>query len=95
MARISDYPLRIFLRGSTLEISVGVGTIAEAAQQGETDGKDFANGHLKIISQRQFAKDVLFQLLYEDDAGLTLVHKMLDEAIHHAIEEGSTGLQYG
>lgn len=44
-----------------------------------------------VASETQLAKDVTTELTAEEEDGTTLIHKILDEALYNAAENGSEG----
>lgn len=47
----------------------------------------------KITDIEAFAKDLLYELNQEDEIGNTRVHRMFDEAILEAINQGADGVE--
>lgn len=83
-------PLRIEMRDNQLIISIGLDTLAWAAEN-HPDLYDDENdrGLYKINDHIVFAKDVITELKDEEEDGTTLVHRMIDEATMRAISNGS------
>lgn len=50
------------------------------------------NTRWKLPDARAFAKDLALSLNREDEAGNTLIHRMIDKAIDNAIEGGDEGI---
>ena len=78
-----DKPLTVEIVNGVLNISIGIDTLYFALSE-----NDF-HTQFKVTSIKGFAKDVLNELLSEEEDGTTLVHRMLDEAANNAIENGS------
>ena len=78
-----DKPLTVEIVDGVLNISIGIDTLCFALSE-----NDF-HTQFKVTSIKGFAKDVLNELLSEEEDGTTLVHRMFDEAADNAIENGS------
>lgn len=46
----------------------------------------------RITDPKLFAKSVFHQILCEEEDGTTIVHRMFDEAIINAVEQGAEGI---
>jgi hypothetical protein len=79
-----DQPLRVDIKGGVLSISVGIKTVAWAAEN-PPDGYE----PVQIVDVKEFAEDVRRELLREEDDGTMPVHTLLDKAIEEAINQGS------
>ena len=47
----------------------------------------------KITDVDAFVKDFVHQLNYEDETGSTVIHRMFDEALDEAINQGAMGIE--
>lgn len=83
-------PLQIEIRDNQLILSIGLDTLAWAAEN-HPDRYDGENDRwlYTINDHVVFANDVLTELKDEEEDGTTLVHRMLDEATMRAISNGS------
>lgn len=54
--------------------------------------RHYGQHDISIVNVNQFAKEVLLELLREEENGDTLIHKMLDRACVNAAENGAEGL---
>lgn len=50
---------------------------------------------VKLTNSATFARGVVQELNAENEKGDTLVHKMLDQAVREAVEQGAERLSYG
>lgn len=50
-------------------------------------------GSWTLTDPAAFAKDLLRSLHSEDEEGTTVIHRMFDEAINDAIEQGAEGIE--
>ena len=48
----------------------------------------------KVIDPAAFAKAVYYQLYHEEEDGTTIVHRMFDDAIKEAVEQGAEGIVF-
>ena len=83
-----DQPLQCQIEGTRLVISIGIGTLAFAAQH--CDG----NPGYKVVSIEKLAEDVAYELRKEGETGETLMTQMLDRATHNAFDNGSTAFDH-
>ena len=83
-------PLRAFIRGGVLTISIGVETLAHAVRTGQGFGGD---AEVLVSDVEAFARDVLRELEREQEDGTTPVHAMLDAAARAAVEDGTEHAQ--
>lgn len=51
------------------------------------------DGSWKLTDPNEFAKELLQSLHREDEEGTTVIHRMFDEAINDAIEQGVDGIE--
>ena len=54
---------------------------------------DYGNRILKITDMNVFAEEICRQLQDEEEDGTTLIHKMFDEAISVAVDDGCEGCE--
>ena len=91
-------PLTVEVTGDELRISIGISTLAWAAEHSpderlcwyDADSGEYLS--FPVTDELRFAKDVVDELLTEDEEGTTAVHLMLDRACLNAIENGSLGV---
>lgn len=82
---LQQTPLTVEIVDGKLVISIGVETLAFAVWHGDVlDDGD------RIADVDAFARDVVRQLVDEDEEGTTPVHKLLDEAALTALDQGDT-----
>jgi hypothetical protein len=79
--------LKVEIVDGRLVISIGVGTLAWAAENDHEGG--FSKPKLRIRGPTGWAREVLSELLREDETGETPVGKLLDDAFLRAVEAGS------
>lgn len=84
----TSQPLKVEIDESRLVISIGVSTLAYAAQNCPTMG-----GALKVTDPARFARAVRRELMGDDEIG-TPVQKMLDQAFEDVIELDGGGFIY-
>jgi hypothetical protein len=82
-ARSHSHRLHAKISGRRLVISIGLETLAFAAE--ECDG----NPKVKILDAKQLAKDVIAELEKEDEVGASKLTDLFDEAVNAALENGS------
>lgn len=80
----SGKDLKVRIEKGQLIISIGIDTLAFAFDNGE-----YAYELFKVSNIKGFAKDVLYELLREEEDGTTPVHRLLDEVCNEAAEQGS------
>ncbi len=78
-------PLVVELKNGRLSIRIGLDTLFGACAEA-LDG-------LVVTDPSTFSKEVLHALKDEEEDGTTLVHRMLDDAIRNAIEQGAEGIE--
>lgn len=86
-----DQGLIVEIVDGKLVISVGVNILAFACEFGNPDN---SNDAFKITNADDFAKEIMYILLAEEENGTTLVHKMLDTATNQALERGCLGIEF-
>lgn len=79
--------LKVEVRDGRLVISIGVGTLAWAAENDNEGG--FSKPKLRIRGPTGWAQEIVAELLREDEAGETPIGKLLDDAFMKAVEAGS------
>lgn len=77
--------LNVEIKDNKLVISIGVDLLCHA------EGLNLY--YYKISNKIGFAKDIVNELLNEEEDGTTLVHRMFDEAANNAIENGSENVK--
>ncbi len=77
-----------------LVVVIGVEALATAAQC-HPDYVDVEGnpGPLRVISPTVFARQVALELDHEDEAGDTIMHRALDQAVEAAISGGAQGVE--
>ena len=78
--------LKVNVKKGVLAITIGVDTLAFAMQRIERWPEE-----IKIIDADDFAKDVLRELMREEEDGSTPVHRLFDKVGLEAMEQGSIG----
>lgn len=81
-AEIVDGNIVITLAISHLQTAIDGGTMLGTIE-----------GSWKLTDPAAFAKDLIRSLNSEDEEGTTMVHRMYDEAINDAIEQGAEGIE--
>lgn len=80
---LSEDRLSVDLIDGKLSITVGLGTLSKALEIGcPACGYTVSNPYM-------FAKDIVAQLVREQEDGTTPIHELLDKAANDAIEAGS------
>jgi hypothetical protein len=84
-----DTPLHAAIEDNCLVIRIGIGMLANGAERIQElfDHEE----SLTVRDDMQFAKDVARAMEEEDEAGNSMLTKMLDEASVKAWEDGSEG----
>jgi hypothetical protein len=75
-----------------LVISIGVEALRQAVILGPYLVNFTNPAELSINDVDIFARDVLLELEWEEEDGLTLIHHAIDKAAERAIENGSEGV---
>jgi hypothetical protein len=78
------------LDGSVIVIRVPAHILKVAARYAWD--KQFGEHKLYVSDEMAFVKEVLHQLLQEDEAGDNMVHRMLDAAMVEVAEDGGEGV---
>lgn len=84
---MSNKVLEAKMKDGVISISVGVEHLIKISEPK-------VRGEFTVVNMNEFAKDILSSLESEDDDGTTLMHKMFDEAITNAIDNGSENVEY-
>lgn len=84
--------LKIVVEDDQIKITIGVSTMANAAQYGPYL-QQFEEDEY-IIDADVLAKSVIGRLQVEDEIGTTLVHDMFDGAIEGVVENGEHGIEF-
>ena len=80
-----------FIERGTLVIRLPIKNLPVVLQA--TPGVGEGQPWYRVTDAEAFAKDLMHELNREDDIGSTRVHRMLDEAILEAIEQGAEGIE--
>ena len=95
----ADAPLSVKVTDGRLVISIGISTLAFAAQECnycysyDQTVNDFVH-HMKVTDPLLFAKELVTELQEEDEEGTTSVHLMIDKAVEQAVENGARGFNW-
>lgn len=97
-----DLPLRARLVGDVVEISIGAGTVAFAAEHLDTFNEyrpsvgrtpaGFVRS-LHVVDPRAFARDVVAELNREREDGATPLSDLLDRCCEEAVNQGSPAVE--
>lgn len=90
---MNNQPLSCEIEGDELVIRIGIDTLAFAGEQ-ENGTEGPVIGNSKVLDVREWAKDVRIEIENEDEAGNSLLTRMLDKAMSNARDNGSTALSY-
>lgn len=85
-------PLKCEIEDGKLVISIGIYTLAYAAGANKQSG--ICQGLCYIYDDERFAKDVVKELLRENEVGESLLSKTLDSAMIMAENNGSVAFGY-
>lgn len=95
LRRAKKQPLKAEVLNGRLVVSIGIDTLAFAAQ-GRYDEEAFKEGRdapeFSVSDNRKFAKSVLAALEREEEDGTQLPHIMLDDAFDYVLEQGLEGI---
>jgi hypothetical protein len=83
-----DQPMQVEIKNKVLSISIGVSTLAFAAENGDVTPAT-PNHRLQVLNNDSFALDVKTELESEWNGQPSLVHKLFDAAITLACDRGS------
>lgn len=89
-----DESLEITIKGGRLVMSIGVDTLVNAYHGMFCPPYDESRDEVKITDVNVFAKEVLGALQAEEEDGSNPVHRLLDNAMIHAIEQGCDGVEF-
>lgn len=92
LKNIQDIPLRCHILDGRLFFEIGIDTLAFCAQQDTNNGQTAIGENWVVVDQAEFAKDVVKELNKEDEVGESMLTALLDDAIRHAAENGSAGI---
>jgi hypothetical protein len=86
-----DCPLKASIEGSNLVIRIGISTLAFADMEAQKNApENFGKTKLsKITNEGGFAKDVIHELLSENEIGESMLTDLLDKATSEARNNGS------
>lgn len=87
-----DAPLKFAVIGGKLVISIGVETLAWVSRPEN-------GGHLEKCEvekgwEKQFARDVVYEMGREEEDGTTPLHLFIDRMIQSAADNGSEALKF-
>ena len=82
-----NQPLQVEINNGRLVITIGVDLLCFATEHSP------AMNWLNITDNDTFVKEVLNELLAEEEDGTTLVHRMFDAAATQACENGAEGCE--
>ncbi len=83
LARMKSNRLHSKIVGEKLIISIGIDTLAFAAEECEDNPK------VKVLNAKQLAIEVIAELQKEDEVGASMLTDLLDKAVMTAFENGS------
>lgn len=89
-----DKPLDACIRNGVLTISIGIDTLAFAYSENFHNTFPDTKIEVNFVDKFGFAKDVIHEMTYEDEAGNSPLTKFLDEMMDEAINQGSTGIDF-
>lgn len=96
--RDRNRPLTVDVFGGRLTISIGVSTLAHAANLSdafERDDDDFdLPPKYQVVDEDVFANEVLRALEHEGEDGITPIHRLFDAAFQRAVDDGCDGVDY-
>lgn len=88
-------PLRCRIVKGVLTIEIGVDTLKFAAERHEAFWQPQTDKFALVVANAaRFAKDVRNELEQEAEDGSTPIHRLLDQAVEEAANNGSEGLDY-
>lgn len=90
--------LEVEIIEGVLVISIGVETFGSVVQFNDdlTEVYDEKTGEFRsarVTDADLFAEAILYELNAESEDGTTIVHKMFDQAVENAIENGAEGIE--
>jgi hypothetical protein len=85
----TDQLLEVKREGDRIVISIGVNTVVNAVQMGPSWPVDRYGDPEQILDEEQFIKELIGELLHEEEDGSTDIHAALDKAAIRLIENGS------
>jgi len=93
-----DAPLSCKLIGNKIVIEIGIDTVAFSFEKSEynnpfDENKNEYVQQSTIADKREFAKDVIRELMDEAEDGSSLLTALFDKAEENAVENGSLGLK--
>jgi len=95
--RGKNRPLTTEIKGNELVITIGVNTLAFAFEHSDDNNPWNGKQHKfirtwKVTDIAQFAKDVMYELLSEEEDGSSPLSNFFDRACQNALNEGSIGI---
>jgi hypothetical protein len=86
-------PLRVCVKDGVLSVTIGVETLAWAAEHHDKFYLPLTNkSNLVVWDFGRFAMDIKAELESEVEDGTTMVHLMIDKAVEAVMENGGEGL---
>lgn len=89
---LSNQPLEVRVENNRLEISIGIDTLAFAAEDNDSwhewDGKQFVP-IWKVVDNKGWAKDVAHEMQKDQEDGSSPLTNFLDKMFEKTIDQGS------
>jgi len=90
-----DKPLTVEVKDNKLIISIGIDTLAFVAERCphfyNYDKHNNEEKYVTVVDNNELAHDVVRALTDEEEDGSTILHRLIDDAIEDAYEDGSLG----
>jgi len=95
--RGKNRPLTVEVKGNELIIKIGINTLSWAFEHSDDNNPWDEKQHKfirtwKVTDIAQFAKDVMYELLSEEEDGSSSLSNFFDRACQDALNEGSIGI---
>lgn len=87
---MKDQQLTIKVEEDVLKISIGTETLFGALSVGRAYGLE----GVEITDPGEFIKEFVQALEDEEEDGSTLIHRVFDQAVTNAIDNGALGVRY-
>lgn len=88
---VKNQQLKAEIKNEKLEISIGTHVLCFAVEHGDTVHQE---AHFKITNGEVFAKEILTELMREEEDGTTLLHLAFDKAASNAFDQGAEGVEF-
>jgi len=91
---VKKRPLTVRLERDELVIRIGIDTLAFTTDEcpifynGDRDASD-----VKVVNQKEWARDVIDSLMHEEEDGSTPVTELLDKVMSDAVDAGSIAVE--